>query len=227
MWDSQRSYKLLLTDTWRKRRKAILERDKFVCQDCSNAFYFRIPFQNKEAVPVISMPFDILEVHETKDNVVSWCPVGHSDFHAAVQLALALQKTVIVVYKGYAVEEDPYALFCVDQKVADSVKGTAIVSNSSTISRAVYTLSDLNEKGLFTWLYARNLQVHHIYYQQGYLPWDYPDSALITLCQECHHKRHEKSSIPVIDSRGNIIDYVKPNMLRNVDDDKPAFMKTD
>lgn len=40
-----------------------------------------------------------------------------------------------------------------------------------------------------------NLQVHHIYYEKfcndlWVDPWDYPDSALITLCEECHLYAH-------------------------------------
>jgi hypothetical protein len=30
------------------------------------------------------------------------------------------------------------------------------------------------------------LNVHHRYYDYGVEPWDYPKSALITLCQPCH-----------------------------------------
>lgn len=30
------------------------------------------------------------------------------------------------------------------------------------------------------------LHVHHLYYEGNIDPWDYPDSALITLCCECH-----------------------------------------
>ena len=32
------------------------------------------------------------------------------------------------------------------------------------------------------------LQVHHLYYTPNTLPWDYPDDALITLCELCHAK---------------------------------------
>jgi hypothetical protein len=33
-----------------------------------------------------------------------------------------------------------------------------------------------------------NLQVHHKYYKPNTNPWDYPDDALITLCELCHEK---------------------------------------
>ena len=39
-----------------------------------------------------------------------------------------------------------------------------------------------------------NLQVHHIYYVYGNHAWDYPNKALITLCDKCHkrwHRTHE------------------------------------
>ena len=35
------------------------------------------------------------------------------------------------------------------------------------------------------------LNVHHYVYHKGYLPWEYPDKELITLCRDCHHKLHE------------------------------------
>lgn len=40
------------------------------------------------------------------------------------------------------------------------------------------------------------LHVHHQHYIKGKEPWDYDDSALITLCADCHQKRHS-SSVPV------------------------------
>ena len=34
------------------------------------------------------------------------------------------------------------------------------------------------------------LQVHHLYYIAKRKVWEYPNSALITLCESCHKKRH-------------------------------------
>lgn len=32
------------------------------------------------------------------------------------------------------------------------------------------------------------LHVHHRYYERGKDPWDYPDRALVTLCESCHEE---------------------------------------
>ena len=36
------------------------------------------------------------------------------------------------------------------------------------------------------------LHVHHIYYEKGHFPWEYPDNLLITLCYGCHEIEHER-----------------------------------
>ena len=40
------------------------------------------------------------------------------------------------------------------------------------------------------------LNIHHTYYIKGYKPWEYDSGALVTLCANCHKKRHENSSVP-------------------------------
>jgi hypothetical protein len=34
------------------------------------------------------------------------------------------------------------------------------------------------------------LAVHHLYYEKGKKPWEYPNDALVTLCEECHEYEH-------------------------------------
>jgi 5-methylcytosine-specific restriction endonuclease McrA len=34
------------------------------------------------------------------------------------------------------------------------------------------------------------LHVHHLKYEQGRDPWDYPDTNLVTLCETCHSLEH-------------------------------------
>ena len=40
-----------------------------------------------------------------------------------------------------------------------------------------------------------DLHVHHTYYLRGKMPWDVPDSCLVTLCRPCHEKVHENRHI--------------------------------
>ena len=36
----------------------------------------------------------------------------------------------------------------------------------------------------------KTLNVHHVYYTRGADVWDYPDHALVTLCNDCHESEH-------------------------------------
>jgi len=49
------------------------------------------------------------------------------------------------------------------------------------------------------------LHVHHRYYIKGRDPWDYPDEALVTLCEECHE--NETTSRPIEEK--SLIDTLK------------------
>ena len=39
------------------------------------------------------------------------------------------------------------------------------------------------------------LQIHHLYYIKGRKPWEYPNKALVILCNECHTKIHTIQNI--------------------------------
>ena len=41
----------------------------------------------------------------------------------------------------------------------------------------------------------KDIQVHHKYYIKGRKPWEYRNSALITLCRECHEAQHKDKHI--------------------------------
>ena len=41
---------------------------------------------------------------------------------------------------------------------------------------------------------TETLNVHHIWYESGKDPWDYPDEALQTLCEKCHEMSHRRAN---------------------------------
>ena len=49
----------------------------------------------------------------------------------------------------------------------------------------------------------KGLNIHHNYYIHGRKPWEYPNDALVTLCEICHKKRHEKGAIYLLDLNHN------------------------
>ena len=53
--------------------------------------------------------------------------------------------------------------------------------------------------------WTRPLEVHHLYYQLGRMPWDYPASALVALCRECHRVRHGLGRAPIRTASGQTI----------------------
>ena len=36
------------------------------------------------------------------------------------------------------------------------------------------------------------LHIHHLYYEWGKNPWEYPDDALLTLCEGCHDNESDR-----------------------------------
>ena len=51
---------------------------------------------------------------------------------------------------------------------------------------------------------VKGLNVHHRYYVKDKLPWEYPDEALVTLCEDCHKKLHESCHVPIYSSENDI-----------------------
>lgn len=45
---------------------------------------------------------------------------------------------------------------------------------------------------------SKTLNVHHSYYEKGREPWDYPNGALISACEDCHEiiETHVKHKLP-------------------------------
>lgn len=53
----------------------------------------------------------------------------------------------------------------------------------------------------------RILDVHHIYYERGLEPWEYPDDALLTLCRLCHGSLEDlKKAVGILATNKSIKD---------------------
>ena len=90
-------------------------------------------------------------------------------------------------------------------KVYLSVKGSnSLDKNTKDFSMGEYVIS-VNYKDMLVVLKIdsteeiifNGLNIHHTYYIKGHMPWEYGDDALVTLCENCHKRRHEKAPIPI------------------------------
>jgi len=65
----------------------------------------------------------------------------------------------------------------------------------------------IDDWGVLRWHYVKGLHVHHGYYQDGMMAWEYPLDALLTLCWSCHETLHRKEKIEVRDFAGEVVEY--------------------
>lgn len=79
---------------------------------------------------------------------------------------------------------------------ADYFSSNVFVQINNRLLALLFLKSQIEFKGL---------NIHHKYYVWGNNPWNYPNDALITLCEDCHQKAHE-SLIPVY-HQGNLYRY--------------------
>lgn len=56
----------------------------------------------------------------------------------------------------------------------------------------------------------KGLNIHHTHYTRGCKPWEYENDSLVTLCEDCHKKRHETSRIPLYDQGKRLINNLVP-----------------
>lgn len=85
-----------------------------------------------------------------------------------------------------------------------SVPSEKIIFNIISGNRLIsvrYTLNSFSLKGL---------NIHHTYYIKDSKPWEYENDSLVTLCEDCHKKRHENTRIPLYDQEKRLISNLIP-----------------
>lgn len=63
-------------------------------------------------------------------------------------------------------------------------------------------LNYIDKNPIFTFA---TLHIHHKYYIKGRNPWEYENDALVTLCADCHQKRHQTTNIPMFSSTKELL----------------------
>ena len=100
-------------------------------------------------------------------------------------------------YNEYLILQNDTLLDLLDKNPVESINYSILLScfewkfkRFKILVRDNFECQDCNEK-------SNKLHVHHTYYLKDSMPWEIDDSALISLCRDCHTKRHEKEIIKV------------------------------
>ncbi|MBL6950695.1 MAG: hypothetical protein ISR57_08645 [Bacteroidales bacterium] len=183
------TYEELLQDTnWITKREQILQRDSFFCQECHNEEIIRI---SRTAFYIRNIKyFQRFEVYNGKVHL----PIDYTLLIQDKQDSSEHQAFVSVA--GKPLDHDHSSRY--------EVYYTNEFNKETSEKKIITYIKDLESKEHGIPIYVRGLHVHHTYYQEGKLPWEYPDDALKTLCWICHNKLHDYGKVNWLDEEGNI-----------------------
>jgi hypothetical protein len=176
-------YQLLLSDErWQERRIKIVKRDAWQCSNCLNRSY----------------------ITNYKCGVVEECTVFKQSLHAFSEHR-AIKTTFSITFSS---EGTRYQAYVTTFQMLNSLNiiGKNIYFDSFG-GRVDSVKAIIGGHG---WAFAKNLHVHHLYYQDTKQPWEYPETALTTLCWECHLKLHSEVTIDWLDAAGNVKGVLTP-----------------
>lgn len=205
---------LLLDPRWKSRRKEIIERDGYTCNQCHNkelvanlevGLFFHTKFRSGD--PIIAM---VLSVNsEEFDSLVRILDSGSFPekrclvyYDLNERLAMAIRMLTPEEEKKLSL---PKLLYKRPEDILYAQNSQEIINDHTTRTINQWRKFGANFKDddfqNYSWLHVLGLHVHHTYYQKGKLPWEYPDSSLQCLCASCHEELHQNQIIPVYDEK--------------------------
>lgn len=168
---------LLANERWIVLRLQILKKHNYTCRNCNNSSY--IENNMVLAATKANLFKQVLSILPNDLQIIN-----------TYQLQFELNQEIVTTY----------------------VNGPLTVLNENGILNGnIYVKSSPSEPAEIQaiqyqqqWIYVRNIHVHHTYYQEGKMPWEYPIDSLHPLCWQCHFKLHEESKVHWLDQFGNI-----------------------
>jgi len=167
---------------WIKKRLEILERDDFKCTRCGI---------EKPLLKGLVSSFGILSLEQLKEDK------GYS----IVPLSDELTYNQIYLMRGNKINSATYigdtSIPFNIEKLKFSLKAVdpyAYPANNK-VEHVCFYEDVLNGRNLV------DLNVHHRYYISGHLAWEYENTALTSLCVDCHQYIHSNEDIVVYDKQ--------------------------
>ena len=206
----------LETKEWKSRRNAIILRDENRCRLCGKGQSVNLFFSNSNLWLYLGIDYSKKEICCQKENMriksiklkdyINSCrpnQIQAGKLPGSNFVSIVTDKRMLL----YTVCTNVDIVNC--QSWFDSALVAEIISGEGESVPIVYqTEADLKDMS-FPRIYIQEapivLQVHHKRYYTGMLAWEYDDSDLVTLCQECHSKIHKLFPVQVFINNNGIL----------------------
>lgn len=172
----------LESQEWQLKRREILERDNYCCKKCNTK---RSPFLN------LSQKFGIKSYKEMI-NIGYKVEINNNEIIININNFSEKANFIEENNKNIVKEKLFFAKRYVEPKNKFIFK-----FNSYEL---ICFYSKIETKNRVT-----DLNIHHKYYIEKRLAWEYDNDALITLCEKCHQKEHEEIEIKVLNEEGQLL----------------------
>ncbi|SFH39327.1 hypothetical protein [Pontibacter chinhatensis] len=191
---------------WKEKRLSILRRDGHRCQICFNrSLIDRYRISLHGASPISNNLIYIIFDKEVSGTYR--CRTDHEKSFLFELLQISQGNSIVALTSGTRDFCQLIATVVLPKKLDySSISGSPDeIALKQEIQEDYLKYISKDKLTALRWLDTKSLHIHHRYYQIGKMAWEYPDSALTTLCWECHEKLHADTEIDVLDDSGEII----------------------
>jgi hypothetical protein len=217
----------LNTPEWQSKRKDILKRDYHQCTSCNNKTILKglkcgvFGYQTQDILKR-SKRLYIRDI-KTGDFYAPQCSsslssnFGHSgvlyfnvnedgwvDFVATMEPNAQVNIEISIVRDFCVKVSQSEVPGATDGGVVFGISQAAQEENQLFYKMSVPMIQEIDITGLI-FTFVAGLHIHHHYYQEDRMAWEYPDKALTTLCWQCHETLHKNEKVKVLDSKGRVI----------------------
>ena len=202
-----KSYSELLQDeNWKLKRQIILERDKSLCSNCYNFNHLSDLF-----VGYIKRKDDSGEL------LVGWNISGLRNC-TIVDLDTDYNWYMLYITEKEKIDFNKLKNYVVYFEIKDQHRNIVAICEEDKNYAGFHSLlskeSNPYRKKEFIkfakYVQLKGLHIHHTFYQEGRLPWEYPNESLITVCWKCHEEIHSIQEIPYLDINGKCVRNLTP-----------------
>ena len=187
---------LLNTDEWKNRRESILKRDESCCTNCGkiqsfNHSTFNISFQTKDKLIMQSVTYQNKSIDYIKEDLgIKKIDILKSPYKENTICGISEKGHLFLIDWNQIKETQKFNLI-VNKGITKLGQQLFIITKrGQQFSENTFPIPLLSKSPIM-------IHIHHKFYVRERLPWEYDDTALVSLCNHCHWELHKKIKIPI------------------------------